>query len=190
MAIYPNNAGVIFEQIQRVEEGKNALSRITLGSHTGTHIDAPAHIHAEAAGALAYPLEQMNGACEVVDVSQLDNVITASDIPPTRAERVLFKTRNSAGDSNEFADDFVALDDSAANELVRRGIKLVGLDALSIRKRGTKNRVHDTLLDNHVVILEGVWLAGARAGEYELLCLPLKIDLDGALARAVLRELK
>jgi len=89
---------------------------------------------------------------------------------------------------SEIDDDFVALDDSAADELVRRGVKLVGLDALSIRKRGIKNRVHETLIDNDIVVLEGVWLKDAAAGEYELICLPLKVDLDGAPVRAVLRK--
>jgi arylformamidase len=188
MAIYPNNPGVAFEQTQQAGAVKNALSRLELGSHTGTHIDAPAHIHSGGPGALAYSLEQLCGPCEVVDVSNLATVITSGDIPDTRAKRILFKTRNSAGDPDVFADDFVALDDSAAQELVQRGVKLVGLDALSIRQRGTKNRVHETLIDGGVVILEGAWLAEAAAGQYELLCLPLKVDLDGAPVRAVLRR--
>ena len=82
----------------------------------------------------------------------------------------------------------MALDDSAAEECVRRGLKLVGLDALSIRKRGTKNQVHETLIDDGIVVLEGVWLADVEAGEYELICMPLKVDLDGAPVRAALRR--
>ena len=188
MAIYPNNAGVQFEQIQPAGEGKNSLSRIILGSHTGTHIDSPAHIHEGGQGAFAYPLEQLNGPCEVVDVMQFESVISAGDIPEIHAPRILFKTRNSAADPDVFVDDYVALDDSAAQELVRRGVKLVGLDALSIRKRGTKNRVHETLIDSGVVVLEGLWLADVAAGDYDLLCLPLKVDLDGAPVRAALRR--
>ena len=189
MAVYPKNPAVRFEQVQSAGEGKNSLTRLELGSHTGTHIDTPAHISEGAAGALAYPLEQLVGEAEVVDVSDLESVITAADIPKTRASRVLLKTRNSAGDPDEFRDDFVALDDSAAEECVRRGFELVGLDALSIRKRGTVNQVHETLIDNDVVVLEGLWLAGVPAGQYELWCLPLKVDTDGAPARAVLRAM-
>jgi len=187
MAIYPNNPRVDFEQKQRAGEGKNALTLIHLGSHTGTHIDAPSHIHDSGAGALEYSLDHINGPAEVVDVSQLDKVITSGDIPGTISDRVLFRTRNSLGDPDVFDDDFVALDDSAADELVRRGTRLVGLDALSIRKRGTKNRVHETLIDNGIVVLEGVWLKEVTPGRYELMCLPLKVDLDGAPVRAVLK---
>lgn len=188
MAIYPNNPGVQFELVQRAGGGKNALTRVTLGTHTGTHIDAPAHIHVEGKGAFAYQLEQLCGPAEVVDVAHLESVITAADMPPTREARVLFKTRSSAGDPDVFDEDFVALDDSAAVELVRRGVRLVGLDALSIRQRSTVNRVHETLIDAGVVILEGLWLKEAAAGRYELLCLPIKWDLDGAPVRAVLRS--
>jgi arylformamidase len=188
MAIYPNNASVEFELLQEAIDGKNALSKVTLGTHTGTHIDTPHHIHADGAGALTYALEQMNGSCEVVDVSHLESVITAADVPATTQPRIIFKTRNSQGNPNVFDDDFVALDDSAAAECVKRGLKLVGLDALSIRKRGTKNQVHETLIDNGVVIVEGLWLADVDAAGYELLCLPIKWDLDGAPARCVLRE--
>lgn len=191
MAIYPNNPEVAFELVQEAGEGKNALSRVTLGTHTGTHIDTPRHIHADGEGALTYSLEQMNGACEVVDLTHVKSVITSEDIPPDKGgeggSRVLFKTHNSAGDPNVFDDDFVALDDSAAEELVSRGVKLVGLDALSIRKRGTKNRVHETLIDAGIVIVEGLRLADVAAGQYELLCLPIKWNLDGAPARVVLR---
>ena len=190
MAIYPNNPTVKFTQTQKAGEGKNALSRIELGSHTGTHIDTPAHIHEGAAGALGYDLAQMNGLCEVVDLSHLAAVITVSDIPATSHTIILFKTKNSQGDPDVFDDAFVALDDSAAEEVVRRGVKLVGLDALSIRKRGTVNRVHETLIDNGIIILEGLWLADVAAGEYELVCLPLKVDLDGAPVRAVLTPLR
>lgn len=189
MAIYPNNPGVSFEPTQQAGEGKNALTRMTLGTHTGTHIDTPAHIHRGGAGAFVYPLEQMNGPVTVIDLSHLESVISGDDIPVTDEHRVLFKTRNSLAPVDDFDDDFVALDDLAAEVCVDRGFTLVGLDALSIRKRGTQNRVHETLLDNNVVILEGIWLADVPAGRYTLLCLPLKVDLDGAPVRAVLKKL-
>jgi len=189
MAVYPNNAAVVFETLQEAGEGRNGLSKVSLGTHTGTHIDTPLHIHAKAEGALVYPLEQMNGLCEVIDLSHVDSVITAADLPETTQARVLIKTKNSAGDPNVFTDDFVALDDSAARECVERGLQLVGLDALSIRKRGTQNQVHEQLIDNSVVIVEGVWLQDVAPGQYELLCLPIKWNLDGAPARCVLRTI-
>lgn len=189
MVVYPNNPEVNFMQVQKAGEGKNALTRIELGTHTGTHIDSPAHIHDGAEGVSVYEMNQLNGEAEVVDLSQLESVITDSDMPKTETERVLFKTRNSAGDQDEFDDNFVALDDSAAQECVKRGVKLVGLDALSIRKRGTVNKVHEILIDAGIVVLEGLWLAGVEAGGYELVCMPLKIDSDGAPVRAVLKKM-
>lgn len=190
MAVYPNNPGVRFELVQRAGGGKNALTRVTLGSHTGTHIDAPSHIREGERGVSAYSLEQLCGSAEVVDVVHIQSVITAADVPPTQATRVLFRTRNSAGDPDVFDGNFVALEDSAAEELVRRGVRLVGLDALSIRRRGTVNRVHETLIEAGIVVLEGLWLAGVAAGRYELFCLPIRWDLDGAPVRAVLRKHK
>ena len=189
MAIYPNNPGVTFEQTQRAGEGKNSLSNVSLGTHTGTHIDTPAHIHDGGQGALAYSLEQLCGPCVVVDVTDAETVISAEQIPVTEHGRVLFKTKNSAQDPDTFSDEFVALDDSAAAACVERGFTVVGLDALSIRRRGTENQVHETLIDNDVVIIEGLWLAAVEPGEYELLCLPIKWDLDGAPARCALRPL-
>lgn len=188
MVIYPNNPGVAFEQVSEASETTNAITRMTLGTHTGTHLDAPRHVDARAPGVGAYSLEQLNGPAEVVDLTRLESVITAVDLPATTQERLLLKTKNSNGDPNVFDENFVALDESAAQEIVRRGVRLVGLDALSIKKRGVRDRVHQILLSANVAILEGVWLARVDAGEYELLCLPLAVDLDGAPARAVLRR--
>ena len=189
MVIYPNNPGVTFEQTQEAGDGKNALTRMTLGTHTGTHIDAPRHVDVKGKGAAAaFDLDQLCGPVEVVDAAAGERVITVRDIPATAGERVILKTRNSAGDLDVFDPDFVALDESAAEEVVRRGIKLIGLDALSIKKRGVRDQTHEILLEAGVAILEGVWLASVDPGEYELLCLPLKVDLDGAPARAVLRQ--
>lgn len=188
MVIYPNNPGVAFEHVSEVSEGANAITRMTLGTHTGTHLDAPRHVDVSARGVSAYSLEQLNGSAEVVDLTRLESVITAADLPPTQAERVILKTRNSTGDMNLFDENFVALDESAAEEIVKRGVRLIGLDALSIKKRGVRDRVHQILLSARVAILEGVWLADVAEGEYELLCLPLAVDLDGAPVRAVLRR--
>ncbi len=189
MAIYPNNPAVNFELVQEaIPQEKNALSKVTLGTHTGTHIDSPRHIHPEGSGSDAYSLDQLCGPCEVIDLSSLQSVISAKDIPQCASHRLIFKTKNSSENPDVFQNDFVALDDSAAEEAVKRGVRVVGLDALSIRKRGTKNHVHETLLNAGIVIIEGLWLANISAGSYELFCLPIKWDLDGAAARVVLRK--
>lgn len=189
MVIYPNNPRVAFEQVSEVSEATNAITQVTLGTHTGTHLDAPRHVDVNAPGISAYSLEQLVGPAEVLDLTRVASVITAADLPATKRARVLLKTRNSQGDLRVLAENFVALDESAAEEVVRRGIRLIGLDALSIKKRGVRDRVHQILLSARVAILEGLWLAHVDAGEYELLCLPLAVDLDGAPARAALRRL-
>ena len=189
MAIYPGNPSVEFKEVSSASPSTSGLTKIVLGSHTGTHIDAPSHIIEGAAGISTFSLDQLNGPVEVIDISSVETVITADDLPKNSKERVLFKTRNSQGDSNVFDEGFVALAEDAAEELVKRGVKLVGIDALSIKKKGVKDRVHAIFIDAGIVIVEGLWFADVKAGMYELLCLPLNVDLDGAPVRAVLRTL-
>lgn len=188
MAIYPNNPAVCFEQISQATAISSALTKITLGSHTGTHIDAPSHITDGATGVEAYSLEKFVGQAQVIDLAGVEAVITSTDLPVTQAARVLIRTRNSQGNIDVFDPGFVALDESAARELVRRGVGLVGIDAPSIKKKGVKDETHEILLEAGVVIVEGLWMPDVKAGMYELLCLPLAVNLDGVPVRAVLRS--
>lgn len=189
MALYPGNPGVVFEQVAKAAADSSALTKISLGSHTGTHIDAPSHIKAGADGTAAYDLEPMIGPAEVIELKLKDQkIILAEDLPEITAERVVIKTRNSDGDPNVFDPDFVALDESAAQRLVDSGVQLIGIDGPSIKKKGVRDRVHAILLDANVIVLEGLWLANVSPDTYELLCLPLAVDLDGAPARVVLRQ--
>lgn len=188
MAVYPQNPLVDLEGVVEAGVGKSALSRLTLGTHTGTHIDAPAHIKRGAAGTSVYPLDQLCGWAEVVDMREVKDTISANDLPATTQPRLLFLTQNSNGVVDEFDESFVALDESAAQELVRRGIQGVGIDALSIKKKGVSDATHEILLEAGIFILEGLWLYSVMPGVYELLCLPLALDADGAPTRAVLRR--
>jgi len=189
MAIYPGNPDVILKQISEATVTSSALTSISLGSHTGTHIDAPSHIKAGAAGVDVYPLGQFIGEVQVIDLSHIESVISSGDLTATPVSRVLIRTRNSQGDVNMFDPAFVALDESAAQEFVKRGVKLVGIDAPSIKKKGVKDKTHEILLDAGVVIVEGLWMPEVAAGTYELLCLPLPVkNLDGAPVRAMLRH--
>ncbi len=188
MAIYPGNPEVIFEQTSEATNVSSALTKIRLGSHTGTHIDAPSHVRKGAVGVDAYSLDQFIGQAQVVDLSHVESVISAGDLSTTQVSRVLIRTRNSQDDVNVFNSDFVALDESAAEELVTRGVKLIGIDAPSIKKKGVKDRTHEILLDAGIIILEGLWMPDTKAGMYELLCLPLAVNLDGAPVRALLRK--
>lgn len=187
MAIYPGNPAVAFEQAQQATTTSSSLTKITLGSHTGTHLDAPSHIDPQGKGTGMYDLNQLCGPCDVIDVRAATRVILAADLPATSAPRVLIKTANSDGDIDKFIPDFVALADTAAQELISRGIKLVGIDAWSIKKKGVRDKVHKLLLNAGIAVVEGLWLNGVQPGQYELYCLPLKVDLDGAPVRAALK---
>lgn len=188
MAVYPNNSGFSVKTIQKAGNGISALSEITLGSHTGTHIDALSHIDLLGWGTENYTLDQLIGSCDVLEISNNVLVVHADDIPSTTTPRVLFKTQNSAGNPDIFDPEFTALAEDAAQELASRGVCLVGIDALSIKKKGVQDRVHETFLRAGICILEGLWFADVSAGVYELLCLPLPITgIDGVPVRAILR---
>ena len=173
------------------------VSMLNFGAHTGTHVDAPAHFIEGAAMIEALPLDVLIGAAQVIEVPDdmhaIDEEFALSHCAPDTT-RILFKTRNSAFWSEsepQFHTDFTYLDLKAAQALVERGIKLVGIDYLSIEKYDSpKHETHLALLSRGVVILEGLNLTDIPAGQYELICLPLRLRSskgDGAPARVVLR---
>jgi arylformamidase len=173
------------------------VSMLNLGAHTGTHVDAPAHFIEGAAKVESLSLDALIGEAVVIELPEDARVIDEDFVqghfvPGT--ERVLFKTRNSAFWSEadpQFHTDFTYLDLPAAKWLVEQGIKLVGIDYLSIEKYASeKHETHLALLSRGVVILEGLNLTGIAPGNYELICLPLRLRSnkgDGAPARVVLR---
>jgi arylformamidase len=175
------------------------VSMLNLGAHTGTHVDAPAHFIDGAAKIESLPLDVLIGPAQVIETSDDLRVINEEFVlthcaPDTT--RVLFKTPNSAFWSESepvFHTDFTYLDLNAAQRLVEQGIKLVGIDYLSIEKYDSPNHeTHLALLSYGVVILEGLNLTDVPAGNYELICLPLRLRTDkgdGAPARVVLRTL-
>ena len=172
------------------------VSHLSFGSHTGTHVDPPAHFVAGRATLDQLPLEVLIGKARVVEVGEISaiDVATVDAANLAGVERVLFKTRNSRlwqQDAHKFEKEFVYLETNAAERLVELGVKLVGIDYLSIEKFNFEQpTTHYALLGNDVVIVEGLNLSGIAAGDYELICLPMKIkNGDGGPARVVLREL-
>lgn len=166
------------------------LSRLVFGSHTGTHVDAPLHFLERAAPVDTLSLDALVGPVLVVDArtvaEEIGAEVVARDVP-AGTERVIFATRNSElWDRDAFTDDFVAVSPDAAASLLERGVRLVGIDYLSVGPFET----HRALLSEGVVLLEGLDLRGVAAGSYNLACLPLAIvGCDGAPARAVLGRL-
>jgi arylformamidase len=198
--IYPGDPELEIHPWKSLVKGDSAnLTYLRLGAHTGTHVDAPAHFIRGAARVESMSLENLIGPAQVVEVPDEQEMIEApfvEEFIKSGIERVLFKTRNSrfwTEKKSEFQTHFTYLDVDAANYLVHLGIKLVGIDYLSIEKfKSADHETHLALLSNNVVILEGLNLANVNPGTYELICLPLKIasgDGDGAPARAVLREM-
>ncbi|HLH86073.1 MAG TPA: cyclase family protein, partial [Thermoplasmataceae archaeon] len=167
------------------EKNGVAITRIIMETHSGTHFDAPFHAMPEGKKSMSVPLDSFIGPATVVEVP--GDSVKASDVPDRHQPRVLFKTRNSSM-YNSFSTGFVYIEEDAAQKLVSQGTLLAGLDYLSIEKFGTRGmKVHKILLNAGIVILEGLDLSRVSPGDYELICLPLKIDADGAPCRAILR---
>jgi arylformamidase len=183
MVTYPGDPKVLLERAMSIPEGGKAnITRIDMGAHSGTHVDAPVHFFEGAPGTEQLPLDALLGPCVVVAADGL----TGSDVAqaPDGAERVLFKTPNSElWARDEFPDHFARLDGAAAGLLLERGVRLVGVDYLSVGDQ----EAHRVLLGAGVVPLEGLDLRAVEPGEYLLVCAPLKlVGADGAPARVFL----
>lgn len=189
MIIYDGNPGVELERVDSIPDGAHAnVSRLELGVHTGTHVDAPLHFLDEGPGSEAIELDPLIGPATVVDATSvegdLDEEAFAGLGIPGGTERVLLKTTNSRlWERDEFTRDFIRLTGSGARYLIQEGCRLVGIDFLSIGDA----EAHRELLGAGVVPLEGLDLRAVEPGDYELFCLPLRLEgSDGAPARVVL----
>lgn len=188
MPIYPNNPGF---STKPVPTPHSYLSEVTMGTHTGTHIDAPRHVFKDGKGVDEVSLERLIGPCRVLDMTHKDIEISEDDLIKEgmkKGERIFVKTKNSLRGFETGYDDYVYITSGAAELLGECGVALFGIDALSIKKRGSSdNRPHTELLRRDIVIFEGLDLSRVKAGEYFFIGLPLKlVGLDGAPARALL----
>jgi arylformamidase len=195
MMTWPSDPPVAVEPAKRIANGDGSnVSNLILGTHTGTHVDPPLHFIDGARGVDTLALDALVGPALVVDAraaATLDAATVAALAIPSGTERVLFRTKNSeiwARREREFPDDYVALTEDGARALVGAGVRLVGVDFLSVERRGADGHpVHVVLLRANVVIVEGLDLSAVEPGGYTLAVLPLKIaNGDGAPARAVL----
>jgi len=191
---YPGNPAFELQPLKRIADGGSSnVSRLVLGTHTGTHVDAPKHFIDDGAGVDGLALNLLIGRARVIDINKR-GPITAEDLEAAGLRedlRVLFKTPNSAlWNSHVFHEDYAHLTEAGARYLVEQGVKVVGTDYLSIeqfKKPGAP--AHRVLLSNGVIIIEGLNLADAEPGMYEMYCLPLLVaGGDGAPARVVLKR--
>jgi arylformamidase len=182
MITYPGDPAVKLERVSAIADGALAnVSRLAFGVHTGTRVDAPVHFLEGAAAVEELPLDALLGRVLVIGAEALTaSTLRGLELP----ERIVFKTPNSELWARaEFSDDFLALDGAGAQVLVERGVRLVGIDYLSIGDEDA----HRVLLAAGVVAIEGLDLRGVEPGEYELVCAPLKlVGSDGAPARVFL----
>ena len=179
--------------VQAIADGKPAdVSLLTLSAHTGTHVDAPSHLIPGGKTVDALDLTAMVGLARVVEFDA-PGAITAGFLKGIDSlsadERILFKTRNSSlWEKQVFAEDYVGLSVDAADWLIANGVRLVGIDYLSIDAPGDANLpVHRALLANDVVVVESLNLMQVSEGHYQLVCLPMKVGgSEGAPARVIL----
>lgn len=197
MVHWPGDPPVNIKRVKDIQHGDTAnLSMISMGAHSGTHIDAPLHFTQQGEGVDKMPLDTAVGRARVIEIRDSESIKPEELLQHRirRAERILFKTRNSSGvwQTNKFVEDFVFISDEAARFLTKRGVRLVGVDYLSVGgfKQGG-SYVHETLLGAGIWIIEGLDLSRVSPGKYDLICLPLKLDqADGAPARAILRPIQ
>ncbi len=195
--IYEGDPRVEIETTNAVADGAPAnVSHLCCGVHTATHVDAPNHFIEGGRRVHQLDLEKLIGDCSVVEIEEGAASIGIKHVENLEnVERVLFKTRNSNfwnEPEKGFRKDFTYIEPAAARILVEKNIKLVGIDYLSVERFGSTDfMTHITLLENEVVIIEGLDLRAVSGGDYELICLPLKYvggTGDGAPARTILRQ--
>ncbi|MGE5749185.1 MAG: cyclase family protein [Gemmatimonas sp.] len=191
--IYPGNPEIAIEPQQAISRGAGAnVSRISFGSHTGTHVDAAKHFFDDGQTVDQIELAKLIGPAILIAVDDGLASVTADDLKRHDIgthTRVLIRTRNSSYNTeSEFRQDYTFLAPDGAEYLVNKGVELVGVDYLSVEQfHSGHHRTHLTLLGKSIVIVEGLNLKGIEPGEYDFICLPLRLEgLDGAPARAVL----
>src|SRR3954468_23394224 len=195
LATYPGNPAFELGPVKRIAEGGSSnVSRISLGTHTGTHVDAPRHFFDGKPGVDALAIDLLIGRVRVIDLPHRGGITQEHLAAAGLREdlRVLLRTPNSAlwNSHDGFHTDYTYISEDGAKFLVDQGVKVVGVDYLSVeqfKKAGAP--AHHMLLGNGVIIIEGLNLSDAEPGPYEMYCLPLKLaNGDGAPARVVLKR--
>ncbi len=194
MPVWPGDPNLILERVSKIEAGDDVnMSQLSMSVHTGTHVDAPFHFLANGKTVDQLSLSDLTGRAYVLYLPDAATItadqLRRAEIPP-RTRRILFKTRNSnywAQKTPGFQTDFVALSVDAAEYLVERGFRLVGVDYLSVAPYDDSIPTHQVLLKAGVILVEGLNLAAIPPGRYTIYCLPLKLaGVDGAPARVIL----
>jgi arylformamidase len=201
MAIWPGDVTIKIERRRSMDRGDAANnSAISLGVHTGTHMDAPKHFIKDGKSIDKLPLETSVGPARVIEIKDKISIkpeeLKQHNIK--KGERILFKTVNSprCWQTDAFVNDFVFVTRDAAQFLVDAGVILVGVDYLSVGSpmdpdKAMRPDTHQILLGAGLYLIEGLNLTAIKAGDYNLICLPLKLmDAEGSPVRAILQPIK
>ena len=198
LPVWPGDPAIRFHQLSDMDKGDTCnVTHISMSVHAGTHVDAPHHFMNNNHTVEDLDLNILTGQAYLVEfphqVDEISFEILDGASIPVGVERLLIKTRNSEiwnRGEKEFYEEFVAINNDGADWLVQKGIKLVGVDYLSVAPFGDSEPTHRTLLASGVIALEGLNLSQVSAGYYDLYCLPLKLsNSDGAPARVILKKL-
>ena len=179
--VWPGDPPVELERVSSMDAGAGVnVSRLSIGVHVGTHVDAPHHFLNDHRTVESLPLSILIGPAQVIQIPDEVSMISADVLEkasfPPGTQRLLLKTRNShiwEDGGKEFHLEFVALDETGATWIVQHGIKLIGIDYLSIAPFNLSEPPHQILLKPGVIILEGADLSAVPPGSYYLYCLPL-----------------
>ena len=191
---YPGNTPFVLESVKRIANGDSSnVSSLHLSAHAGTHVDAPRHFFDSGLGVEALPLEMLFGRARVIEVTSRKgigaNELSGADL--SKDVRLLIKTHNSRlWGSPEFHRNYAGVTESGAKHLIEHGIKVVGVDYLSVEEfKRPGAPAHRVLLGGGTIVIEGLNLRDVEPGVYEMFCLPLRVvGADGAPARVVLRS--
>jgi arylformamidase len=195
LPVWPGDPSVVLERVSSMDAGAHDnVSRLACGVHIGTHVDAPNHFLNDSRTVDTLPLDILTGLAQVIGIPEDVGLVTAEVLEKAAINpgnsRLLLKTRNSRlwdTSPRDFVRDFVGLSEDAASWLVRTGVKLIGIDYLSIAPFNKSVPTHRALLGPGIVIIEGLDLRLVSPGLYTLYCLPIKlVGSDGAPARAIL----
>jgi len=192
--VWPSDPPIHIERLRSLERDGANVSRLALSLHSGTHVDPPLHFVAGGRASDQLDLQTLIGPADVVDLQSIPGHISAADLEaavPGDCTRLLLRTRNSllwAAGVTHFHEDYVALTAEGAQWVIDRGLRLIGIDYLSIEPYKTPGHpIHRALLGAGIAVLETINLATVAPGRYQLVCLPLLISGgEGAPARAVL----
>lgn len=197
LVVWPGDPAVSITKRSTIgENGAEAnVSHLSLSAHTGTHMDAPLHFLANGNDIMRTDIDALIGHAKVFHISNSKEITynEIKDLPIQQGDRVLFRTRNSDTDWEQlpFIDEYVYLTPEAARFLVEKEIRTLGIDYLSVGGKEGGVEVHKILLGAPVHIIEGLRLNNVEPGDYEMICLPMKVKgSDGAPARVVIKPYK